>query len=57
MHVHIMSGDGEAKYWLAPEIELAKNCHYSRKQLKEIESIIEAHYDELTSTWKSYFSS
>jgi hypothetical protein len=23
MHVHIVSGDGEAKFWLTPEIELA----------------------------------
>ena len=34
MHVHIVLGDGEAKYWLEPEIELAKNHKYSRKQLK-----------------------
>jgi hypothetical protein len=25
MHVHIVSEDGEAKFWLQPEIELAKN--------------------------------
>lgn len=24
MHVHVISGDGEAKFWLDPEIELAK---------------------------------
>lgn len=27
-HVHIVSGDGEAKFWLEPEIELAKNYRY-----------------------------
>ena len=26
MHVHVYCGDGEAKYWLEPEIELARNC-------------------------------
>jgi Domain of unknown function (DUF4160) len=31
MHVHILSGNGEAKFWLEPEIKLAKNYHYSRK--------------------------
>lgn len=35
------------KIWLVPEIELAKNYRYSRTQLKEIESLVEAHYDEL----------
>ncbi len=57
MHVHIVSEDGEAKFWLEPEIELAKNYRYSRKQLKEIESLVEVHYDELTSAWRQHFSS
>ncbi len=39
-HVHVVSGDGEAKFWLEPEIELAKNFQFSRKQLKEIESLV-----------------
>ncbi|MGB9904774.1 MAG: DUF4160 domain-containing protein, partial [Desulfotomaculales bacterium] len=25
MHVHVVCPDGEAKFWLLPEIELAKN--------------------------------
>lgn len=55
MHVHIQSPDGEAKFWLEPEIELARNYRYSRKQLKELESLIEARYDELTSRWAEHF--
>ncbi len=55
MHVHVISGNGEAKFWLEPEIVLAKNHRYSRKQLKEIESLIEGHYDELISAWKQHF--
>jgi len=44
-HVHIYSTDGEAKYWLEPNLELAKNYRLTKIQLKEIEKIIEAHYD------------
>ncbi len=55
MHVHVVSGDGEAKFWLEPEIELAQNTKYSRKQLKEIESRIEVHYHEITNAWQKYF--
>ena len=55
MHVHVVSGNGEAKYWLVPEIELAKNYSYSRKQLKEIELLVEVHYHEITSAWKQHF--
>ena len=57
MHIHIISADGEAKFWLEPEIVLARNYHYSSRQLKEIESLIEAHYDELVNAWKQYFGS
>ena len=56
MHVHVISGNGEAKFWLEPEIELAKNYRYSRKQLRDIESLIEVHYHELISAWKKHFS-
>ena len=57
MHVHVISGDGEAKFWLEPEIELAKNHRYTRKQVKQIETIIEVHYNELISAWRKYFRS
>ena len=56
MHVHVYCGDGEAKYWLEPEIELARNYHLSGLQLKQIEGLIEVHYDELTGAWKQHFS-
>jgi hypothetical protein len=41
MHVHVYCGDGEAKFWLGPHIELAKNVRLSRNQIEEIEQIIE----------------
>ena len=56
MHIHVASGDGEAKFWLEPEIVLARNYHYSRRQLNEIESLVEVHYDELISAWQKHFS-
>ena len=57
MHVHVVSGDGEAKFWLEPELQLAKAYRYNRQQLKEIESLIEEHYHELISAWRRCFGS
>ena len=34
MHVHIHCGDGEAKFWLEPQIELARNYRLSRPRLR-----------------------
>ncbi|MEX1080380.1 MAG: DUF4160 domain-containing protein [Halofilum sp. (in: g-proteobacteria)] len=57
IHVHVISAIGESKFWLQPEIELAMNYRHSRKQLKEIETLIEGHYDELVSAWQQHFES
>ena len=57
MHVHIYCGDGEAKFWLKPQIELARNHGLSRKQLKNIEMIIEKRKDEITNAWQKHFQS
>ena len=55
MHVHVISGDGEAKYWSEPQIELSKNSKYSVKQLSEIQTLVEEHEDELIAAWKQHF--
>ena len=36
IHVHISHPDGEAKFWLTPELELATSIGLSAKQLKGI---------------------
>ncbi len=55
MYVHATCSDGEVKYWLEPDTELANNYSLSLAQLNEIESLIEVHYDELKSAWKKHF--
>jgi len=55
MHVHINCADGEAKYWLEPAIELAKNHGLSPPQLTKIRQIIEAHEHELINAWNLHF--
>jgi hypothetical protein len=56
MHVHIHYQNGEAKFWLEPEIELAKNYNLSRQQLKIIENIIEERQNELRNAWQKHFN-
>ena len=55
MHVHALSQDGEVKFWLEPELELARNHGLTRAQLRDVERIIEAHYDELVAAWRRHF--
>lgn len=55
MHIHVIHTDGEAKFWLEPQIELAMNQGFSKKQLHEALSLVHDHYEEITHAWRSYF--
>lgn len=55
MHVHVLSPDGEAKFWLQPKIALAKYHRLSPQALHEIERIVEERYDEIREAWKKHF--
>jgi len=55
-HVHIISANGEAKFWLEPKLELAKSCYYRQKDLKEIEYVIREHYNEFINEWNRHFN-
>jgi hypothetical protein len=55
MHVHVRSPDGEAKFWLEPEIELSTNYRLSKVQLDQVQKMVEAHFDELVAAWNHHF--
>ena len=57
MHVHIQSADGEAKFWLTPEVELAKNYKFSDRDLQRIRELIEENVDEIRNAWDRHFGS
>ncbi len=56
MHVHVSHAAGEAKFWLEPHIELAKNIRLSPAQLKQIEESIRRHQHELVNAWQQHFN-
>ena len=53
--MHVIRAEGEAKFWLEPEIELARNHGLSRSQLREAEEIVEAHQHEFATAWRQHF--
>ena len=55
-HVHIVSGDGEAKYWLEPKIELAKYHGFNKKQLNKLFKLVEDRKDEISEKWDEDFN-
>lgn len=57
MHIHVISSDGEAKFWIEPEIELAKSVGLNFRQIKMLENIIKENRNEISSRWKKHFGS
>ncbi|MBI4723431.1 MAG: DUF4160 domain-containing protein [Candidatus Stahlbacteria bacterium] len=57
MHIHVSSGNGEAKFWLEPSVSLDKNYGLSQKELGNIQKIIEEKKDEIKNSWEKHFPS
>lgn len=56
-HVHVQCPDGEAKFWLEPEIALAQNYGLNDRQLRTAAGLIEDHADEIRTAWDRHFGS
>ena len=54
-HVHVYCERGEAKFWLEPKIELAKNFGMVTRQILVSKTLIEEHYDEIRNAWQTHF--
>lgn len=55
LHVHVLSADGEAKFWLDPRVELAKSHGFGASELRRIEQLIVEREQEIRDAWHSYF--
>lgn len=56
MHIHVVAPDGEAKFWIEPIVSLADYTNFSKKQIKELQEVIESHAKEIEKAWKTHFS-
>ena len=57
IHVHVAHPDGEAKFWLTPEVTLATYTGLSRSQQREAQAVVQAHIKEIEDAWNRHFSS
>ena len=55
MHVHVVCADGEAKFWLEPDVELAKRHHLTTKQVSEVMAVAKERKHEICNAWRRYF--
>lgn len=57
IHVHVAHPDGEAKFCLTPQIALALSEGLSARQIRQAQSIVEAHKQEIEHAWNRHFAS
>jgi len=55
MHVHVHRANGEAKFWIEPNIELATNYGLTSRQLAIARELIEKNENEIRKAWESHF--
>lgn len=55
MHVHVQSSQGEAKFWIDPEIELATNIGLPEHEIVKILSLVRRREGEIREAWNRHF--
>ena len=54
MHIHVIYERNEAKFWLEPKIELAKNSGFSEHELNNIRKIVEKNAERFKEQYKQH---
>jgi Domain of unknown function (DUF4160) len=57
MHIHVQSADGEAKFWIEPTIELARNHKLTSQDLSGVLQLVIDHEQEIRDAWHRHFNS
>jgi len=55
LHVHVQSPDGEAKFWLEPDVTLAQNHGLKSHALSEALRLVRDHEREIRAAWFTHF--
>ena len=55
IHVHVQHAEGEAKFWLEPEIELAQSWGLNARRTKAALALVRRHQQEIRDAWQAHF--
>ena len=47
--------DGEAKFWLTPNVALASQTGLSATQIRQAQAVVNAHLKEIQDAWNNHF--
>lgn len=55
MHIHVSTPEGEAKFWIEPDVMLCENYKIAPRVIRELKGIVETRKDEIINAWKKHF--
>lgn len=55
-HIHVRDTVAEAKFWLMPEVLVARNDGFNARILKELTEVVGVHKGLFLEAWDEYFS-
>jgi hypothetical protein len=55
-HVHIARPGGDAKFWLTPDVRMARNNRLTARELRFVQEIVERRRQELIDAWDEFFA-
>jgi hypothetical protein len=53
-HTHVDRDNNSAKFWIDPDVALADNYGFNRKELRDIERIIRNNLGKLRDEWDAF---
>ncbi len=53
-HIHVVSPEGEAKFWIEPTVALSNYKGLTARQLRNLQNIVEEHKNEIKKAWQKH---
>lgn len=55
--MHVLGQDGEAKIWVEPGVEIARNWGLDDRKLRRAVELVREREDEIREAWRRHFGS
>lgn len=55
MHIHADGAEGEAKFWLYPDVRIASSAGFDRKTLTELTKVVARNRALIERAWNEHF--
>lgn len=55
MHVHVKGAEGDAKFWIHPNVKLVESDGFDARTLRELTRVIEDNKELIERTWNEHF--